>query len=117
MSWVYGFIAYAHIPDDERRKMDKKAMKLRFVGYANCAKGYCLYDEEKKRILIHCDVIFNESNFDWKQEAEVSCSETEVTMETDGQKKVRSLSTALSEQVAESERLQGDMNMMSLLTC
>lgn len=24
--WVFGFIAYAHIPDEERRKMDKKAM-------------------------------------------------------------------------------------------
>lgn len=80
---VFGCVAYAHIPDEERRKLDKKAVKLRFVGYANNAKGYRLYDEEKRRILIRRDVIFNESNFDWKQEAEVPCSENEITMTTD----------------------------------
>lgn len=53
-------------------------MKLRFVGYANNAKGYRLYHEEKRRILFRRDVIFNESNFDWKQEAEVPFSESEI---------------------------------------
>ncbi|KAK3532100.1 hypothetical protein QTP86_007863 [Hemibagrus guttatus] len=45
----------------ERRKLDKKAVKLHFVGYANHAKDYRLFDEEKRRILIHQDVVFNES--------------------------------------------------------
>ena len=77
---VFGCVAYAHIPNEERRKLGKKAAKLRFMGYANNAKGYRLYDEEKRRIQTRCDVIFNESNFVWKQEAEVLTSESEITM-------------------------------------
>ena len=80
---VFGCVAYAHIPDEHRRKLDKKTEKLRFVGYANNAKGYRLYDEEKRRIVIRRDVICNESNFDWKQEAEVTHSENDTTMEMD----------------------------------
>lgn len=53
---VFGCIAYAHVPDEERRKLDKKTVKLRFMGFANNAKGYRLYDEEKRRILIRRDV-------------------------------------------------------------
>lgn len=55
---VFGCVACAHVPDTERRKLDKKAVKLRFVGYANKAKGYCLIDEEKRRILnsSECDL-------------------------------------------------------------
>ena len=58
-------------------------MKLRFVGYANNAKGYRLYDEEKRRILIRRDVVFDESNFNWKQEVKVPCTENEINMKTD----------------------------------
>ena len=36
---VFGCIAYAHVPDSERRKLDKKAEKLRFVGYCKNSKG------------------------------------------------------------------------------
>ncbi|KAL7372982.1 hypothetical protein ABVT39_025155 [Epinephelus coioides] len=72
-----------HVPDTERRKLDKKAVKLHFMRYANNAKGYRLWDEEKRRILIRRDVIFNESDFGWKQEVEESCSENQVTINTD----------------------------------
>lgn len=32
--------------------MDKEGEQLRFVAFANSAKGYCLFDKEKKKILI-----------------------------------------------------------------
>ena len=32
---VFGCMAFAHVPDDKRQKFDKKAWKLRFVGYAD----------------------------------------------------------------------------------
>ncbi len=80
---VFGCVAYAHVPDAERRKLDKKAVKVRFVGYANNAKGYRLFDEEKRRILIRRDVIFNESDFDLKQEVDISCSENKVIIKKD----------------------------------
>ena len=42
---VFGCVDYAHIPDAERRKLDKKAEKLRFVGYSRKSKGYRLFNE------------------------------------------------------------------------
>ena len=30
---VFGCVAYAHVPDCSRQKLDKKADKLRFIGY------------------------------------------------------------------------------------
>lgn len=80
---VFGCVAYLHVPDTERQKLDKKAVRLRFVGYANNAKGYRMFDEEKQKILIRRDVVFNKSDFDWKQEVENSCSENQFVMETD----------------------------------
>ena len=31
---VFGCMAYTHVPDARRQKLDKKAMKLSFVGYS-----------------------------------------------------------------------------------
>ena len=31
---VFGCMAYAHIPDAQRQKLDKKSEKLWFVGYS-----------------------------------------------------------------------------------
>ena len=36
---VLGCTTYAHVPDAERRKLDKKAVKLRFVEYSQNPKG------------------------------------------------------------------------------
>ena len=60
---VFGCVAYAHIPDSERRKLDKKAEKMRFVGYCKNSKGYRLFDEKTHKIIKRRDVIFNEVNF------------------------------------------------------
>ena len=43
---VFGCVAYAHIPDSVRKKLDKKAEKLRFVRYCKNSKGYGLFDEK-----------------------------------------------------------------------
>lgn len=58
---VFGCSAYAHIPKDERKKIDPKAKKSIFLGYGKCVKGYRLYDPEKLRVFYSRDVIFNES--------------------------------------------------------
>ena len=46
---VFGCIAYAHIPESQRRKLDKKS---RFVGYSLQSKGYRLLDESTSRVFI-----------------------------------------------------------------
>ena len=64
---VFGCIAYASVPDSERRKFDKKSKKMRFVGYSLASKGYRLFDETNRKMYIRRDVEFNENDFVQKQ--------------------------------------------------
>ena len=63
---VFGCMAYAHVPDNERRKLDKKSKKIRFVGYSLTSKGYRLFDETNQKMYIRRDVEFNENDFGQK---------------------------------------------------
>ena len=63
---VFGCMAYAHVPDCERRKLDTKSKKMRFVGYSLTLKGYRLFDETNRKLCIRRDVEFNESDFGQK---------------------------------------------------
>jgi len=56
---VFGSICFAHIPDDLRSKLDAKAIKCRFLGYASDSKGYRVEDRESGRIFVSRDVIFS----------------------------------------------------------
>ena len=49
---VFGCMAYAHVPDAQRKKLDVKAEKLRFVGYSLRSKGYRLFNDETRQIVI-----------------------------------------------------------------
>ena len=60
---VFGCIAYAHVPDAIRQKLDRKAEKMRFVGYSKHPKGYRLLNENTGKVIIRRDVIFNEADF------------------------------------------------------
>jgi hypothetical protein len=60
-----------------RQKLDKKAMKLHFVGYCRNSKGYRLYDECTRKIVRSRDMIFNEADFVVKTPA-ADESETDV---------------------------------------
>ena len=48
---VFGCIAYAHVPDVQRQKLDKKAKKYRFVGYSQQSKGYRLLEDKSKKVV------------------------------------------------------------------
>ena len=56
---VFGCIAYAHVADSVRQKLDSKAIKVRFLGDSARSKGYRLFDEKSKMFLVRRDVIFN----------------------------------------------------------
>ena len=60
---VFGCVVYFHIPSENRKKLDKKAQKLRFIGYTETTRNYKVWDEEKRKCYIHHDVIFNENDF------------------------------------------------------
>ena len=63
---VFGCTAYAHVPKDERKKLDSKAKKCIFLGYGSNVKGYRLYDVKSRKVIISRDVIFNENEFHGK---------------------------------------------------
>ena len=58
---IFGCSAYAHIPKDERSKMDPKAKKRIYLGYGISVKGYRLFDTETSKVFHSRDVIFNET--------------------------------------------------------
>ncbi|CAB3996244.1 Retrovirus-related Pol poly from transposon TNT 1-94 [Paramuricea clavata] len=59
---VFGCEAYAHVPKDERKKLDSKPRKCIFLGYGAETKGYRLYDSNRARVFHSRDVQFNESS-------------------------------------------------------
>lgn len=58
---VFGSLAYAHVPDELRRKLDPKAEEMVFVGYSRKSKAYRLYDPASKQVVARRDVVFDES--------------------------------------------------------
>lgn len=56
---VFGSIAYRHVPDQLRKKLDDKGEKLIFVGYHSTG-GYKLFDGKNRKIVITRDVTFDE---------------------------------------------------------
>ena len=58
---IFGCSAYAHIPKDERSKMDPKAKKSIFLGYGIDVKGYRHFDTVTLKVFQSRDVIFNET--------------------------------------------------------
>eukprot|EP00253_Pinus_taeda_P009922 PITA_09922 len=57
---VFGCVAYAHIPDQLRRKLDSKGEKCLFIGYNEESKAYRLYIPSTKKFFISRDVQFIE---------------------------------------------------------
>ena len=60
---VFGCTAYAHIPDVQRKKLDKKSQKCVFIGYPEGCKGFKLFNPVKGTIFRSRDVIFLEKQF------------------------------------------------------
>ena len=58
---VFGCVAYAHIPDVKRIKLEDKSHKCVFLGVSEESKAYRLYDPESKQIITSRDVIFAEN--------------------------------------------------------
>ena len=75
---MFGCVAYGHVPDQHRRKLDKKSKKMRFVGYSTTSKGYRLYDEETRKVSVHRDVTFNENDFGIRKYSEVEVDPSSV---------------------------------------
>lgn len=57
---VFGCVAYAHVSDELRKKLDSKGEKCIFFGYNDESKAYKLYNSSIKKVIINRDVQFIE---------------------------------------------------------
>ncbi|MCO5576448.1 hypothetical protein L7F22_030258 [Adiantum nelumboides] len=57
---VFGCIAYVHVPDELRMKLDPKAKKSIFIGYSIEQKGYKRYNPITCQLRVSIDVVFDE---------------------------------------------------------
>lgn len=65
---IFGCLAYAHVPDVLRKKLDGKTEKNIFVSYSRQTKGYKLYNPDTGKVTISRDVTFDEHGaWDWKK--------------------------------------------------
>ena len=60
---VFRCNAYAHMPEEKRKKLDKKSERCIFIGYPNDSKGYKFYSPATKKMLLSRDALFLEDTF------------------------------------------------------
>ena len=58
---VFGCRAFAHVPKEQRTKLDDKSIPCIFIGYGDEEFGYRLWDPVKKKVIRSRDVVFRES--------------------------------------------------------
>lgn len=58
---VFGCRAFAHIPDERRKKLDVKSRECLYLGVPSGVKGFRLYDIEKMTVFASAHVVFDES--------------------------------------------------------
>ena len=61
---TFGCVAWEHILNDLRKKMDVESHACIMMGYSKESKAYQLFDPIKQQIIIRINVIFDMNNFD-----------------------------------------------------
>ncbi|KAG6386580.1 hypothetical protein SASPL_151746 [Salvia splendens] len=80
---IFGSVAYAHVPNQRRTKLDDKSRSYVFIGYDEKTKGFRLFDPIEKKVIISRDVHMNEeSTWDWNNQNTVAHEETKPSTST-----------------------------------
>ncbi|KAK3028831.1 hypothetical protein RJ639_038658 [Escallonia herrerae] len=58
---IFSCLAYVHLQNEERSKLDPKSKECIFLGYEEGVKGYRLWDPVAKKKVISKDVVLNEA--------------------------------------------------------
>ncbi|MCI25440.1 hypothetical protein A2U01_0046631 [Trifolium medium] len=76
---VFGCLAFVHIPDVQRKKLDSKSIECVHLGVSEESKAYKLYSPIDKKIIISRDVVFDESKgWNWGESSKVQEAHYEV---------------------------------------
>jgi hypothetical protein len=60
-SQIFGCSSFVHVPKQQHDKFDNKTTKYLFLGYDEQNKVHRMYNLSTKKILLSCDVVFEES--------------------------------------------------------
>ena len=54
---VFGYLAYAHILDENRKTLDPKSQACTFLGYYDKTKAYRLYNPKTYKVIVYRYII------------------------------------------------------------
>jgi hypothetical protein len=57
---MFGCIAYVHVPNEKRSKLDPKVEKCIFIGYSLEQKGYRCFNPSTRKLQVSRNVVFDE---------------------------------------------------------
>jgi len=57
---VFGCIAYVHVPDEKRSKLNPKAEKCIFIRYSLEQKGYKCFNLSTRKLQVSRNVVFDD---------------------------------------------------------
>ena len=60
---VIGCIAFCHVPEEKRTKLDYKAIPTIFLGYDEQSKAYRCWNPQSRKLVISRDVVFHVNQF------------------------------------------------------
>ncbi|PNX68452.1 copia-type polyprotein, partial [Trifolium pratense] len=81
---VFGSIAYVHVPDNLRKKLDDKSIVYIHLGISDESKAYKLYDPLKRKIVVSKDVRFDEAKqWNWERKEIEAVKGRDVIPDTD----------------------------------
>ena len=64
---VFGYLAYVHVNDEHRKKLDDKSEKCIFIGYSEYSKAYRFFNPVSHKVVVSRDAIFDEGG-SWKSQ-------------------------------------------------
>ena len=56
---MFDSLCYAHVPEQQRQKLDLSSTRCVFLGYGSIEKGYKMYKITSEKVVISRDVVFN----------------------------------------------------------
>ena len=59
---IFGCVAFVHLPKPLRDKLEPRALRCVFVGYASLQKGYHCYHPPSRKMYVTLDVVFHEND-------------------------------------------------------
>jgi len=57
---VFGYLAYVHVNDENRKKLDAKSEQCIFIGYNEHSKAYRFFNPISHKVVVSKDAIFYE---------------------------------------------------------